>query len=142
MANGAEENSVKRPEPLQAIFRHHAAVAEVVFTSPVEGFEFEAETVSRSPEDVGRGRDDFLADAVARDEGGAIRFHGRASSRVPASRFSATARLGPEVPKTRKSPSTRNPTRKPKSGWWPGARPRPRRRPQGAASFSRRCHGP
>jgi hypothetical protein len=61
------------------IFRHHDAVLLVIVGTPIEGFRCEGEAPiagGASVKHFEAGGDDFFSDAIARDSGDFISFHG------------------------------------------------------------------
>ena len=80
-SHGAEEDRLERPEPVETVFRHHAAGFGVALAAPVERrpLDVEAEPAARGVEDAHAFGHDFLADPVAGDRGDTV------SHRIPPS---------------------------------------------------------
>src|SRR5205823_12388160 len=76
-ADGAEEDGVVAADPIEAVVRHHPAVAGEVLAAPgvLVPVELDAVLAAGGLEDALAFRDDFLADAVARDHCDAVGGH-------------------------------------------------------------------
>src|SRR5467141_1147175 len=79
MPNGAEEDSVERPQLLQAIGGHHLSGLSVSFTTPIEGVPVQSKTKALPGrfQHANAFRHHFLSDAVSRDNRDVESFHVR-----------------------------------------------------------------
>ena len=79
IANRAQQDRVQRPQQVQGVGWHHAAVAEIIFGAPFEVLEIEGnvEPGANGLQHAERRGHHFLAHAVARNDRDGESFHAR-----------------------------------------------------------------
>src|SRR5262249_59665913 len=107
-SHGAEEDRLELPEPVEPVFRHHAAGLGVALAAPVERrpLDVEAEPASGRVEDAHALGHDFFADSVTRNRGNTVS-HARTSVRP------SLRRVGLQAPPPARPPPRAGPPRPP-----------------------------